>query len=464
MTAIVVRPPAGNMSDNNLATYDTVSGGWSGSLVLPTLPAGATVTRVRLRADGSGAGQALLRQAGAAVPGVSVAWDSFLGSSYPVESSWKKVSWSQAQVNTVDLHYSSTSVGYVHELYLDVVYLSAATVVVSAPAGSSTDQVRPVAWTATLDPDADSGAVQAAFEAKIFDQATYSGGGFNAGTSDPAWTSGVVYGTATGLTPDALAPGNYRAYVRVAQTVNSALLWSAWATNSGYTIVSDPPVLTAVTATAGDGPELSITVARNTGSPLWVKVDVERSKDGGTTWTQISSGPPDSSGSHTVTDQIFEQAIPVRYRARGATSTATSAWMVAASIDSWTLTGGLTWLVSPSIPELSMQVVATQAPVEGLERRHGLSVPLGASVAAGGFDALIERERSLTVFADGEQVIDALRRLAVGSPVVRVAHPMGRGAHDMWALITSLSFDVLSSTPEPVRMVQVGLLPTVEPA
>ena len=91
-------------------------------------------------------------------------------------------------------------------------------------------------------------------------------------------------------------------------------------------------------------------------------------------------------------------------------------------------------------------------------------VVLGASVAAGGFDALIERERSLTVFADGEQVIDALRRLAVGSPVVRVAYPMGRGAHDMWALITSLSFDVLSSTPEPVRMVQVGLLPTVEPA
>lgn len=98
-----------------------------------------------------------------------------------------------------------------------------------APTGTTGDDTPTVTWASTLDP---AGGPLTQYEVKIFDDATYTGGGFDPDTSTPALESGVVGDQgATSWTPDTSLPAaddTYRAYVRIAQTVNGVDHWGGW--------------------------------------------------------------------------------------------------------------------------------------------------------------------------------------------------------------------------------------------
>jgi hypothetical protein len=132
------------------------------------------------------------------------------------------------------------------ELFADVVTTNRPTVTVTAPSGTITDTTFPsVTWT-YADTDGDP---QSAYEIKIFDATTYVGATFSPDTTTPTLTTGIVTSENDGQTLEAdLADGTtYRAYVRVAQLLNGANYFSAWA-YSEFTIDVDAPAPPLITA------------------------------------------------------------------------------------------------------------------------------------------------------------------------------------------------------------------------
>lgn len=136
----------------------------------------------------------------------------------------------------------------IYELYLDYVSIDAGVVTVTGPSGTLTTTNLPeVIWTEVLDND---GGPQTSYQVKIFTDAQYGAGGFSADTSDSYHDSGELAGNdlAYQLT-DILPDDTYRAYVRVAQTVNGDEVWSAW-DFEGFVIDVDKPGEPTLTLTA----------------------------------------------------------------------------------------------------------------------------------------------------------------------------------------------------------------------
>ena len=159
--------------------------------------------------------------------------------------------WTQTAIDNLVVKFSDNATtsgdrANLYELYIDVVTTAQPTVTVTAPSGTVTDTTFPsVTWTYA---DAD-GDPQSAYEIKVFDSTTYSGGSFSADTSTPTVETGVVTSSNDGQTLEAdLADGTtYRAYVRVAQLVNGSNYFSDWA-YSQFTIDVDAPATPLLSA------------------------------------------------------------------------------------------------------------------------------------------------------------------------------------------------------------------------
>lgn len=113
---------------------------------------------------------------------------------------------------------------------------------VTAPSGTSGASRPDVTWTYT---DSESNP-QIAYRVKVFDQATYTAGGFDPATSTPVWDSGDVAGTATTATVgvDLVNGGTYRAYERSSQVGG---MQSGWA-YSEWTVALDAPAVPTLVA------------------------------------------------------------------------------------------------------------------------------------------------------------------------------------------------------------------------
>lgn len=137
-----------------------------------------------------------------------------------------------------------------------------------------------VAWTFT-DTESD---IQVAYEVRTFTAAQYGIGGFDPATSPATDTSGVVASTALSykiVTP--LANATYRSYVRARQTVDSA--WSLWAYRE-YTVNIVAPLAPVMGATASEVlGRILVTITRNAAGVQPEFFRIERSFDGGVTWT-----------------------------------------------------------------------------------------------------------------------------------------------------------------------------------
>lgn len=166
--------------------------------------------------------------------------------SSPTGAAWDQTALDNLVVRFTDKALTSGAKANIYELYIDVVTTSKPTVTVTSPSGSVTDTSFPaINWTYA---DTD-GAIQSAYEVKIFDSTTYSAAGFSPDTSTPTVETGIISSTNDGAATetDLANSTSYRAYVRVAKLVNGVNYFSAWAYSS-FSLAVDAPAIPEVTA------------------------------------------------------------------------------------------------------------------------------------------------------------------------------------------------------------------------
>ena len=112
-----------------------------------------------------------------------------------------------------------------YETYMDIMYVTQPVLTLVTPTTGfeflTTNEIT-ATWANTLDAD---GGVQAQADIRVFREEVAAEGGFNVLTS-PAVESRQVTGTATTFRSAVLANGNYRVYVRSAQSVLGTAHWS----------------------------------------------------------------------------------------------------------------------------------------------------------------------------------------------------------------------------------------------
>lgn len=229
--------------------------------------------------------------------------------------------WDQDRIDALRVqvtdYRSGTSRGYLYEVYVDVDLAAQPTASVTSPTGTITNTSLPtIAWEFT-DTDGDA---QAYYELKVFTAAQVADPGFDPSTSTPAWTSGEQAAADQSATVgEYLTNGTYRAYVRVAKTVNGSAFWSPWV-YSEFTIDLTAPPMPSISA-AWSAEEASVTCTVTGGIPTGFSsqtFEVQRSDDGGVSWSGIRNGvlAPDSSYVAVVKDYEAPRGVTVQYRAR----------------------------------------------------------------------------------------------------------------------------------------------------
>lgn len=371
-----------------------------------TLPAGAKITRMLAAASGFTAGAVAgycivhldidgVRYSGSAQLGTPLINIFPLNQPAPADG-WVDADIDGAQMTLVAYLFDGSGMRLV-EAYVYAYYVLVPVTDVTAPTGTFTTNNRPaVTWANTLDGE---GGAQTAYEVKVFSAAQYGAGGFSADTSPATQASGIQNGAATTWTPPVgLANATYRAYVRVAQTVNGELHWSTW-DFLGFTINTPAPATPTLVLTPqnSDG-RIQIDLDDNAGSATTNAFLVQRSLDGGTTWENVRV--LDRQDGVVVGDDVtlWDYEAPngaaVSYRAYALhdySGAYTPSLAAASSSATWTSTDW--WLKVPELPDLNMIVdvdsfaawtmQVKQAIVQVLGRRNPVIVGDGRSSRAG---------------------------------------------------------------------------------
>jgi hypothetical protein len=164
----------------------------------------------------------------------------------PTGAAWTQTLIDNLVVKITDGATTSGDRSNIYALFIDVVTAAKPTVTVNAPTGTITDTSFPaVTWTyANTD-----GNEQSAYEIKIFDSTTYSGGSFSADTSTPTLGTGIIVSNNDGQTleGDLANSTTYRAYVRVATLINGNNYFSDFAF-SQFSLSIDSPASPTISA------------------------------------------------------------------------------------------------------------------------------------------------------------------------------------------------------------------------
>ena len=267
----------------------------------------------------------------------------------------------QAQIDAAFFRVRGASTGAVQvsELYADLQYVAIPVVAVTAvtPDPYTASNTVPIAWSNTLDAD---GGGQVRYWVKAFTAAQYGASGFNPETSSASYDSGNTLSSASTTSVGPLSNGvTYRAYVKVAQTVNSVSHWSAWGFDE-FTIDISTADVDAVTTIVDDATaKITVTVDRDVASELWGSIEVQRSVDGGSTWNYVrgARNVADATDQFIVADYEVGNGESVTYRARATRVvsglTITGEW-VSSTSTSWSSTS--TWLKDPDLPDRNLRV------------------------------------------------------------------------------------------------------------
>lgn len=315
------------LSDSSDATYIQKSGAIVGSAETvvdfgtTTITSSQRIKQVRLRARcstptdagkinvylGSRIDNANYFFSGLAIRGTnSIA--TFVGPYY--NSAPNGQSWTQESVNgiraKVEEYQDSADIGSIYELFVDVDVASQPSVTVVSPTGTITSTAAPdVTWTYT---DTDN-ETQAFYQIKVFSAAQYGAGGFDPVTSTPTYDSGEIGSADTAsVIGSLLTAGTYRAYVRVAKSINGSPFWSDY-DYEGFVLSYTPPTIPtmAITWTASLAKaSLTLTGASPTGYTSQYYV-IERSDDGGVVYHTIRNGEElVPNASYVVTAEDYE--------------------------------------------------------------------------------------------------------------------------------------------------------------
>lgn len=373
-------------SDNTDASYADGVGAncyFTVNLGTVSLPAGAVTKTLTVRSRSGGGGGGLLGVIATTPTDGTLASVSTGALSTPTTTtgSAAAVSLSQTQIDALYLSISTISGVRVHELYLDLVYATLPTVSVSAPTGTVTTTTAPAAvWTYTAGSDGD---IQSRYQVRSFTAAQYGIGGFDPATSPATYDSGVVVGSATSATAGVLPPSsvNMRTYVRVAQTINGTPQWSAWAFSTFTMNVPTSDVQSVVAAADSANGRIGVTVNRNTGTAAWTSIEIQRTDDGGSTWSYVrgSNAAAASGNSYSTFDYEAAIGLSVTYRARATYLLSglpvSGAWLTS-NLLSWTSTSA--WLKCPTNSAINKTVRVRQMPDPERDIQRGVFHVLGA--------------------------------------------------------------------------------------
>jgi len=308
-------------------------------------------------------------------------------------------------------------------------------VTVTAPTGTITNTTTPtVTWTDTLDTD---GGAQTRYDVKIFSSAQYTAGGFDPSTSASTAASGIVSAADTSWVDTVALPNaTYRAYVRVAQTVNGALLWSAWAFGGFVVSVTPPAVPTlAVTAQNING-RIQAVITTGGGATTTDRVELQRSVDGGTTWLPVRNTELDDgtitypAAPVTILDYEAPNGTVTSYRARALHNYsgvyAASAW---STTQTATFTATDYWIKHPNVPALNMKLpggtAAAMVSYPDVQRaaRQTAFQPLGATLPvvvadtrAGATGTIVVQLRTTAEKTALDALLDRVATLLVQGP------------------------------------------------
>ncbi|MEP7114760.1 MAG: hypothetical protein ABI862_15945 [Ilumatobacteraceae bacterium] len=419
------------LSDNSDASYVRPESRYPVDFGTFSLPTTALTSRARLRvraqsmSGGIGTPDVQMLVAGIAVVGASVntptsaAITDLIGAYVPV-------SWAQTDIDSLQASFDigSGSLDLVRfvEAYIDVVYALQPSTAVSAPTGVVTNTTQPtVAWTHTPGTD---GGPQSNYQVRVFSAAQYGIAGFNPATSPAIYDSGIVTSTATSAVVGPLPNSTtYRAYVRTAQSINGvAAHWADYAF-TGFSIAATTPEVATVSATADDvNGRNRITVTRNSGTPYWATLDLQRSNDGGVTWVFVR-GAADSIPPGDVWigyDYEAGNGEVVIYRGRAVYGVpglvVTGAWVTSGSV-SWSVSG-VDWLKDLRNPTNSMKVRLESLPATSRDRPRGVFSVIGRRdpVIISDVLHLMSGDMTLLTFTDTEA--DALDLLLDSNAVL----------------------------------------------
>lgn len=378
-------------SDDSDTTYLTavISESMYLGFVEPTIPAGGLVKTVTLRHRGKKGGT------GAGTPPVITFYvfpDNAAATVLSSTISWTTITtvtagsfaWSTTPGNlVVAAVHAGGATALLHELYVDTTYVAKPVTAPSAPTGTLTTTNKPtIEWANTLDSD---GGDQTHFQVRVFSSAQYGAGGFNPATSTATDDSGITQlpGVTSWSGIDPLPDGTYRAYVRVAQTVNGVQHWSDYAYTGFVVDVDLPAVPDTPTLTVQTG-RIKVHVEGNTGTATTTDLEVQRSEDGGTTWEPLRL-TTDTDGVITGTSaDVYDYEAPngtlMSYRVRALHNYSglyvASDWTATATA-TWTDTAW--WLKCPEHPSLNMVVAPDSIPSYQRPVRQGVFQALGSA-------------------------------------------------------------------------------------
>lgn len=323
-----------------------------------------------------------------AVRGTNASATTFTGPYYT--SAPNGEAWSQAAINglraKITEYEETTDRGKFYELYIDVDISAQPSVTVSAPTGTITSTTAPDVTWAYSDTDNET---QSFYEIKVFSAAQYGAGGFSADTSTATWESGEVGSSDnTAVVGTLLAAATYRAYVRVAKSVNGEPFWSAWAYSQftiSYTSPTIPTMLVEWDADLGKA-SFTLTGAAVPGAYVSQYYDIHRSDDGGVIYAGIRDGEnitPNGSYVGTAVDYEAPRSLVAYYRCRSVAVDASdqefpSAW---GTVQQVLITNDETWwfkvIADPDLNLGSVRVLK-ELDVE-IDEPNTIFRPLGAT-------------------------------------------------------------------------------------
>lgn len=373
------------LADNSDSSYINIPafGTPSFSFGTVSLPAGAVTKSINFRARTSAAAGRLDVSVGAT--GALAVGESFIpGSIATYTASPVATTMTQTQVDAIrgDLTAEFDAVTMkVYELYADLVYATVPVVTPTAPTGAIATTTSPtVTWTYAAGSD---GGVQTAYRVRVFTAAQYGIGGFDPATSPSTYDTGGVVSAATSVVVGPLDNSTtYRAYVIVSQTINGSYHPSAWAFTGFSISLTTANISTVVGTPDNTNGRISVVVTRVTAGspPTWTSVEVQRSDDGGTTWSYVrgANGAATSGSTFTIVDYEAGNGTTVKYRARATyllSGLPVAGPWVSSSNTSWT--AAVDWLKDVNNPTLNRTVMVVANPVLTRSRPQGVYSVIG---------------------------------------------------------------------------------------
>lgn len=429
------------------ATYVTLDTGESAEVTFgnPTIPAGAVVTQVvvAIRARNvSGSGDYLTTL-------LTVDGEDDQRQAYVSSTSFQQ--WNAAAVSgdndpdTTTLLVSSI-IGTVEVslAWCFVYYVEQPVVNVTAPTGTLTDDNQPtVEWTNTLDPD---GGAQFAATVKVYEEPGGGWGGLDPDVDDALHETAFFGARKYWQVPEILENGDYRAYVQVAQLVNT----SDWAYEDFTIDVPIPAQPTLLLTGEPDHGRTRIDLAANSGVATTDGAQVQVQIDG--EWRDVRTPDGDGQVDLSTTATLYDFEGPNRltsYRARAFAedtgSLAYSSWVyeeVARTSALWFLKHPTQWIYNVGV-DLRLGGFSTQS----RESTQTVHRPLGSSTAIAVGDGTRGPETGTVVIrSPDDATLGLVRELASLGATILLQPPADHHERDRWVVLGSESVERVIGT------------------